>query len=155
MVAEPKRPLSQIRGDRSISFLSITGLIVIGTFHLIQGFIKGVRVKQEKEKKEEEFSFFVPAYVLIRGIEIGDYLVATESCTVLNNELKLNPKIEQFMVGEVVGVIGETVFQFTIRVFPKKRFVYTTGMYARSACFLFLLKKSIKNKSCPTWRRSD
>jgi len=69
----------------------------------------------------------VNAHVLIRGIEIGDYLVATESCDILNVEFGLNPKIEQFMVGKVVGIIDETIYQVTIQVFPHKRFVYTNG----------------------------
>jgi len=63
MVTEPKRPLSLIRGDRSIPVLSIVVLVIIGTFPLLQGFIKDVKVKQQKEQEKEEYSFFVPAYI--------------------------------------------------------------------------------------------
>lgn len=70
-------------------------------------------------------SFFVNAYVMIRPMEIGYCLVATESCDILNDEFDLNPKIEQFMIGEVVGIIDKTVYQVTIQVFPNKCFVYT------------------------------
>jgi len=86
---------------------------------------------------------------MIRPIEIGECLVATERCDILNDEFKLNPKIEQFMVGEVVGIIDETVYQVTIQVFPNKRFVYTNGM-TYSVPFV-----PLEEVNCPTGPRSD
>lgn len=86
---------------------------------------------------------------MIRGMEIGDCLIATESCEIINDELNLDPKIEQFMIGEVVGIIDETVYQVTIQVFPNKRFVYTNGM-------TYLVPfVPLEEVNCPAVPRSD
>jgi len=61
---------------------------------------------------------------LIRGLELGEYVVATNSCETLNTEFDLDTKIEQFMIGEVVGIIDETIYQITVRVYPNKKFFY-------------------------------
>lgn len=148
-VAESQSPISKIRGERPTPFYSVAGFAVVATLPIIQRFLKNLRLKQEKKNKEEEVSFFVNAYVMIRGMEIGYCLVATESCDILNDEFDLNPKIEQFMIGEVVGIIDETVYQVTIQVFPNKRFVYTNGM-------TYLVPfVPLEEFNCPTGPRSN
>ena len=73
--------------------------------------------------------FFVNTNLLIRGLELGEYVVATNSCDMLNTEFDLDTKIEQFMVGEVVGIIDETIYQITVRVYPNKQFIYTEDCF--------------------------
>jgi len=92
-VAETQSPISKIRGERPIPFYSVAGFAVVYTLPYIQRFLKNVRLKQKKTQKryEEEVSFFVSAYVMIRPIEMGECLVATESCDILNDEFDLNP----------------------------------------------------------------
>ena len=145
----PRSPISTISGERSIPFYAVAGLAIIVTLPFIHRFLKNVRLKRQKKNKEEEVSFFVNAYVMIRGMEIGDCLIATENCDIINAELNLDPKIEQFMIGEVVGIIDETVYQVTIQVFPNKRFVYTNGM-------TYLVPfVPLEEVNCPAVPRSD
>lgn len=92
--------------------------------------------------------FFINTNVLIKGLELGQRLVATNSCDMLNIEFDLETKIEQFMVGEVVGIIDETIYQITVRVFPNKTFIYTDD---RSFLTPFVLLEEVSEKiSYPT-----
>lgn len=72
MVKEPPSHISKIRGERPIPFYSVAGLAVVYTLPYIQRFLKNIRLKQKKKNKEEEVSFFVNTYVIIRPIEIGE-----------------------------------------------------------------------------------
>jgi len=128
VVVEPRPPISKIKREKIISAQGVIGVLMISTFPMVQRFLKKVNLKKKKKAIEEKYSFFVNAHVLIQGLGIGEYVVATESCDILNEEFDLNPKIEQFMVGKIVGIIDETIYQVTIQVFPEKHFVYTNGL---------------------------
>lgn len=128
VVAEPITPFSKIRSERPLPTAGLIGFAIVSTFPLIQKVYRALKRKQQKKKQEEEVSIFVITHLFTRGIELGQSVIATESCDILNEELKLNPKIEQFMVGEIVGIIDESIYQVMVQVFLNKRFVYKTDL---------------------------
>lgn len=128
VVAEPKTPFSKIRSEKPLPVAGVIGFAIVSTFPLIQKLYRTLKRKQQKKKEEEEASIFVITYLFTRGIELGQSVVATESCDILNDEFKLNPKIEQFMVGKIIGIIDESIYQVIKRVFLNKRFVYKTDL---------------------------
>ena len=83
---------------------------------------------------------------MIQGLEIGDSLVATESCDMLNTEFELDSKIEQFMIDEVAGIIDETIYQITVRVYPNKHFIYTADRFFLTP---FVLLEEVKSSNWP------
>ena len=67
-------------------------------------------------------------HLLCFYIKLGDWVVATENCTVLNDNLGKHPKIETFMVGQVVTIRDEITYEVLVEVYPDKRFVFKNDM---------------------------
>lgn len=149
-VAEPSRPMLKITKPTPIPVpglaKSLAGALVIAAFPVARKYFKKVNLQRKKEKIDENVFFFVNTNVLIQGLEIGDSLFATESCDMLNAEFELDPKIEQFMIGEVAGIIDETIYQITVRVYPNKNFIYTADRFFLTP---FVLLEEVKSSNWP------
>ena len=124
VIGEPPKPFSRIKRETPLPLVNVVTFAAVATIPYIQRVLRNLKIKQEKEKEEETVSFFVITYLFTRTIEFGQYVVATDSCDILNDEFDLNPKIEQYMIGEIIGIIDESIYQVMIQVFPNKRFVY-------------------------------
>ena len=124
-VVQPLPPVSKIRRGTFVSIHSVIIVLVLATLPLVEAFSNSLIEREKKKAKEEEFSFFVNTYLFHRPIELGEPVVATESCDPLNALYNLNPKLEQFMVGRVAGILDEARYYVNIQVFPNKLCVYT------------------------------
>ena len=100
---------------------------------MVQGFLKKRKAKEKEKKEEEEYSFFINAFLIRRGIELGQCVVATKtkSCDVLNEEFQLDPKMERFMIEKVVAILDkshESLHNATLEVFYNKFLFYTSNI---------------------------
>ena len=120
-----------------VAFSPRTLVAVAGMLSLVvvQKFLKFPTEEFKIKAKEEETNFLVKARLICGYIELGGWVVATENCVDLNENLNqyqkiLNenkpPKLEAFMVGQVVAILDEIPHQVLIEIFPKKRFLYKT-----------------------------
>jgi len=124
-VVQPSPPVSRIRRETVVPVQSVFLIIGLATLPLVEAFFRSVIQRKKKKDAEDEFSFFVNTYLIHRPIELGEPVVATASCDSLNILYNLNPKLEQFMVGRVAGILDEARYYVNIQVFPNKFFVYT------------------------------
>ena len=144
-VVEPLPPVSKIRRETFVSIHSVIIVLGLATLPLVEACANSLIEREKKKKAEEDFSFFVNAHLIHRPIELGEPVVATESCDSLNTLYNLNPKLEKFMVGRVAGILDEARYYVNIQVFPNKFCVYTKD---RSFLTPFI---SLDEVSSSTW----
>lgn len=124
-VVQPSPPVSRIRRETVVPVQSVFLILGLATLPFVEAFFRSVIQREKKKDAEDEFSFFVNTYLIHRPIELGEPVVATASCDSLNILYNLNPKLEEFMVGRVAGILDEARYYVNIQVFPNKFFVYT------------------------------
>lgn len=92
VVAEPPNPFSRIKRETPLPVGSVIGFAILSTLSLIQRILRNLKRKKEQKNEEEAgsfiviaVSFFVITYLFTRGIELGQYVVGTDSCDILND----------------------------------------------------------------------
>ena len=106
----------------------VTAISMIYSLSLVQRFLEDTTKERIEKEKENEVSFIVNTRLPCFSIKLGDWVVATENCGILNEDLEKHPKVETFMVGQIIGIINEMIYEVLVEVYPNKKFVFKSDM---------------------------
>lgn len=62
-------------------------------------------------------------------LKLGAYLVFTDKASQFKKNLELKVPLEQFMIGQIIGILEEDQRLIMIEVFPNQKFHFKSNIY--------------------------